>query len=88
MQDDSQFSGDSSHLRPVMLAAATTILGMTPFLWDSFFAAMAVTTMAGLGVAPILTLIVVPALYQIYLSKDAKTPTAKSEEDDGALAPT
>lgn len=61
-----------SRLRPVVLAAATTILGMTPLLWDSFFAAMAVTIMAGLGFASVLTLIIVPALYQTYLREDVK----------------
>lgn len=58
-----------SRLRPVILAAATTILGMVPLLWDTFFAAMAVTIMGGLGFASILTLIVVPALYQTYISE-------------------
>jgi len=41
----------------VVLAAGTTILGMAPLLADSFFVAMAVTIMAGLGFASILTLI-------------------------------
>jgi predicted RND superfamily exporter protein len=49
-----------------MLAAATTILGMIPLLTDAFFISMAVTIMAGLLVATILTLIVVPVLYTIF----------------------
>ncbi|MGJ8544888.1 MAG: efflux RND transporter permease subunit [Sulfitobacter sp.] len=53
----------TSRLRPVMLAAATTILGMIPLLSDAFFASMAVTIMGGLGFASVLTLIAAPVLY-------------------------
>jgi len=55
-----------SRMRPVSMAAATTILGMIPLLQDAFFVAMAVTIMAGLLVATILTLVVVPVLYAIF----------------------
>ena len=55
----------TSRLRPVMLAAATTILGMIPLLWDAFFASMAVTIMGGLGFATILTLLAAPVLYYL-----------------------
>jgi multidrug efflux pump subunit AcrB len=55
-----------SRMRPVSMAAATTILGMIPLLPDAFFVAMAVTIMAGLAVATILTLVVVPVLYTIF----------------------
>ncbi len=54
-----------SRLRPVVLAAATTILGLIPLLSDVFFVNMSVTIMAGLGFASILTLIVVPTLYAV-----------------------
>jgi multidrug efflux pump subunit AcrB len=53
-------------MRPVVLAAATTILGLIPLLADVFFVNMSVTIMAGLGFASILTLIVVPTLYAIF----------------------
>ncbi|SDZ85274.1 efflux RND transporter permease subunit [Microbulbifer marinus] len=55
-----------SRLRPVFLAAVTTILGMSPLLFDAFFADMAVTIMGGLGFATVLTLIAVPVLYAIF----------------------
>lgn len=55
-----------SRMRPVILAAATTILGLIPLLSDVFFVNMSVTMMAGLGFASILTLIVVPTLYCIF----------------------
>ncbi len=55
-----------SRIRPVMLAAATTILGLIPLLFDVFFVNMSVTIMAGLGFASVLTLIVVPTLYAVF----------------------
>lgn len=53
-------------LRPVMLAAFTTILGMLPLLKDAFFVSMAVTIIFGIGVATVLTLFVVPVLYAAF----------------------
>lgn len=54
-----------SRLRPVTMAAGTTVLGVAPLLWDSFFASMAATIMFGLLGATILTLLVVPLVYAI-----------------------
>ncbi|MEZ9471503.1 efflux RND transporter permease subunit [Vibrio lentus] len=55
-----------SRVRPVCMAAITTILGMIPLLPDIFFKPMAVTIMFGLGFATVLTLIVVPVLYRLF----------------------
>lgn len=55
-----------SRMRPVALAAITTVLGMIPLIFDVFFIGMAVTIMAGLTFATILTLIIVPVLYSIF----------------------
>lgn len=52
-----------SRLRPVTMAALTTILGMLPLVLDPFFSAMAVVIAFGLGFATLLTLGVVPVLY-------------------------
>ncbi len=60
---DAIISASTSRLRPVILAAATTILGMTPLIWDAFFQSMAITIMGGLAFASILTLIAAPAFY-------------------------
>ena len=49
--------------RRVMMAAATTILGMTPLFPDAFFVSMAVTIAFGLGFATLLTMVVVPVIY-------------------------
>lgn len=59
-----------SRVRPVILAAATTILGLIPLLSDVFFENMAVTIMAGLGFASLLTLTVVPTLYAVFFRID------------------
>jgi len=52
-----------SRLRPVMMAAGTTILGMAPLLADPLYSGMAVTIMGGLFAATFLTLILVPVVY-------------------------
>ena len=52
-----------SRLRPVVLAAATTVLGVIPLLQDVFWVGLAVTIMAGLTFGTILTMILVPVLY-------------------------
>ncbi|AIY67116.1 efflux RND transporter permease subunit [Pseudoalteromonas piratica] len=62
---DAVFHSALSRLRPVSMAAITTILGMIPLLFDVFFESMAVTIMFGLGFATVLTLLVIPALYSI-----------------------
>ena len=66
-KDPFQAIGDSavSRLRPVMMAASTTILGLIPLLPDVFFVNMAITMMYGLGFATVLTLVFVPVLYAV-----------------------
>ena len=55
-----------SRLRPVLLVAVTTVLGMIPLLQDPFFVSMSATIMFGLSFACVLTMIVVPVLYSIF----------------------
>ena len=59
-----------SRLRPVSMAALTTALGMLPLLTDAFFVAMAVAIVAGLIVATVLTMIMLPVLYTIFFRID------------------
>jgi multidrug efflux pump subunit AcrB len=53
----------ASRLRPVALAAATTVLGVIPLLQDVFWVGLAVTLMAGLSVGAVLTMVLVPVFY-------------------------
>lgn len=55
-----------SRMRPVCMAAITTVLGMLPLVIDPFFQGMAVTIMGGLTFATGLTLILVPVFYVIF----------------------
>ena len=68
-----------SRVRPVTMAAFTTVLGMTPLLFDRFWAAMAVTIMAGLSFATVLTLVVVPVLYAAFY-RVKSTPDPQGSE--------
>ena len=68
-----------SRVRPVMLAALTTIFGMSPLLTDDFFREMAVCIMGGLFFATLVTLVAVPVFYRIALGKriSNQNPTTK-----------
>lgn len=58
-------SSAKSRVRPVMLASATTILGMLPLLTDALFGPTAVVIMAGLIVATVMTIIFAPLVYAL-----------------------
>ena len=55
-----------TRVRPVLLAAGTTVLGVIPLVTDVFWTAMAVTIMAGLAFGSILTLVAVPVLFSTF----------------------
>jgi multidrug efflux pump subunit AcrB len=82
--------GSVAKVRPVLMVAVTTVLGMIPLLQDPFFSAMAVTIMFGLSFACVLTMIVMPVLYAIYFGIHESTPADVAEAkrpsrtDDGA----
>ncbi|WP_371155152.1 efflux RND transporter permease subunit [Jannaschia sp. 2305UL9-9] len=69
---DAIVEASTSRLRPVFLAAATTILGMLPLLGDAFFKSMAVTIMGGLAFASLLTMIAAPVLYYVFFRRSEK----------------
>ena len=66
----------ASRLRPVAMAASTTALGMIPLLFDAFFVSMAITIIAGLMFAIVLTMVVLPVFYAILF----KVPSASLVE--------
>jgi multidrug efflux pump subunit AcrB len=69
-----------SRMRPVVLAASTTILGLIPLLPGVFFVNMAITMMAGLAFATLLTLVLVPTPYAILfgIKEGQQTPVPSS----------
>jgi multidrug efflux pump subunit AcrB len=56
----------TSRVRPVSMAAMTTVFGLIPLMADVFFGAMAVTIVVGLLFASILTLFAIPVLYATF----------------------
>ncbi len=66
---ETMVAGSVSRLRPVLLAAGTTIAGMSPLLADPFFRQMAVCIMSGLAFATLLTLVAAPVFYRIALRR-------------------
>jgi len=55
-----------SRIRPVFLAAATTVLGVTPLVADLFWQGLAISIMAGLSFGTVLTMILLPVLYSFF----------------------
>ena len=76
-----------SRLRPVMLAAATTVLGVIPLLQDVFWVGLAVVIMVGLTVGTVLTMIVLPVIYAT-LNRVRREPAAAAVPPAGATTAT
>jgi multidrug efflux pump subunit AcrB len=64
-----------SRLRPVAMASGTTVLGMTPLLWDPFYQGLAATVAGGLIGSTILVLLVVPLFYVLFFRIKPVSPT-------------
>jgi multidrug efflux pump subunit AcrB len=60
---DATVSAGMSRVRPVVLGAATTVLGVMPLIQDAFWVSMALTMMFGLMVGTVLTMVLVPTFY-------------------------
>jgi multidrug efflux pump subunit AcrB len=88
---DAVLDSGVSRLRPVAMAAATTVLGMIPLFTDAFYVAMAVTIVGGLLVATVLTMIVVPTFYAIFFKAkegdDRNTTPAPADGGGVTTAP-
>jgi multidrug efflux pump subunit AcrB len=80
--------GCTAKLRPVLMVAITTVLGMIPLLSDPFFSGLAVTVMFGLMFACVLTMFVVPVLYAIFFNIDARTPPRPADSEVAGGPPT
>jgi len=74
---DAVVDSAASRVRPVMMGALTTVLGVIPLFGDAFFKSMAVVLVFGLTFATLLTLVVVPALYAlIFKINDSESEVA------------
>ena len=68
---DAVVDSAASRVRPVMMGALTTVLGVIPLFSDAFFKSMAVVLVFGLSFATLLTLVIVPALYAAIFKIDS-----------------
>ncbi|MCG8435081.1 MAG: efflux RND transporter permease subunit [Gammaproteobacteria bacterium] len=65
---DAVIDAATSRVRPVMMGALTTVLGVIPLFFDAFFKSMSVVLVFGLSFATVLTLVIVPVLYTIFFN--------------------
>lgn len=75
-----------SRLRPVMMTAITTILGMIPMATSKsegseIWATMGIVVIGGLLASTLITLIIVPVLYAIFERKDEAGRKVRMEKD-------
>jgi multidrug efflux pump subunit AcrB len=76
---DAVVAAATSRLRPMMLTALSTVLGLIPIAPTVFWGPMAFAIMGGLLVATLLTLVVLPALYVAALERRGdRAPVALS----------
>jgi multidrug efflux pump subunit AcrB len=73
---DAVMSSATSRLRPMILTAISTVLGLIPIAPTVFWGPMAFAIMGGLLVATLLTLILLPVLYVTVLGNEDATPPA------------
>lgn len=76
---DAVVDASTSRVRPIMLTALSTVLGLIPIAPTVFWGPMAFAIMGGLSVASLLTLVVIPTLYVTWESlrgSDLHRPTS------------
>jgi multidrug efflux pump subunit AcrB len=69
---DAVVEASSSRFRPIMLTAASTVLGLIPIAFTVFWGSMAFAIMGGLLVASMLTLVFLPTLYVTWFGRQEK----------------
>ena len=77
---DAVMTACTGRLRPMILTAISTVLGLIPIAPTVFWGPMAFAIMGGLLVATLLTLILLPVLYVAVFGNEAAAPA-----DSGAL---
>jgi len=74
---DAVMTSATGRLRPMMLTAISTVLGLVPIAPTIFWGPMAFAIMGGLLVATLLTLIFLPVLYVMVFGGPRETPPNK-----------
>ena len=74
---DAVVEASSSRFRPIMLTAASTVLGLIPIAFTVFWGSMAFAIMGGLLVASLLTLVFLPTLYVTWFGRQEKNREAR-----------
>ncbi len=87
---DALIKAGKDRLRPIVMTAATTVLAMATMAFSTAMGAemtapMAIVTIGGLIYGTLLTLFLVPCVYEILCKKDPKKREDPTDEDD-ALA--
>jgi multidrug efflux pump subunit AcrB len=77
---DAVMASATSRLRPMILTAISTVLGLIPIAPTVFWGPMAFAIMGGLLVATLLTLILLPVLYVIVFGREGAPPDASAAE--------
>lgn len=78
--EEAAVTAASSRLRPLLLTALSTILGLLPIAPTLFWGPMAVAIMGGLLVATLLTLVLLPTIY-VSLHRDERAPPPATPAD-------
>jgi multidrug efflux pump subunit AcrB len=73
---DAVVGSATNRLRPMMLAAMSTVLGLIPIAPTVFWGPMAFAIMGGLLVATLLTLVFLPTLYMAVFGNEKTPPPA------------
>lgn len=66
----------ASRLRPILLTALSTVLGLLPIAFTVFWGAMAFAIMGGLLVASLLTLVFLPTVYATWFGRTERRQPA------------
>ena len=75
--EKSIITAGKTRLRPVLMTALTTILSLSTMVFSNAMGAemtkpMAIVTIGGLVYGTLLTLFVIPAIYDVFMKKDKR----------------
>ncbi|MEL7298248.1 MAG: efflux RND transporter permease subunit, partial [Pseudomonadota bacterium] len=79
---DALVESAASRLRPVLMGAFTTVLGVLPLYFDAFFQSMTMVLAGGLSFATIITLLVTPVLYALLFGIRADETASAADEEN------